>query len=438
MAAATIERHRMFERTDHVLVAFSGGADSTALALVLIELGYRVSLGHVDHGLRPESATEAGQCAQVATRLKVPFLMERVAVVPATQAQARRVRYQALERMAWRCGATRIATGHTLNDEAETVRMRLDRGGFGLGIPPVRGKIVRPLLQVRRIGTEAACRGAGILFIEDPANRESGYTRVRVRRELATGPEGEVLRLVALGAAARSAAEQSRLQTERLLECLTSFNDEDGGARIDRRALNELPADQARCLIRAVSQRLGVQPKPRQLDEMMARVLPATGVRLELGSGLSVWSERRVVVFGVWDPGPVRPSVAVAFPGRTEVAGWPIELAAEPVPPAVRSTTRWEETVDADRLGKSLLVRQWLYGDRFHPLGAPGSRKLQDFFVDAGVPRRLRPEVPVIESAGQIVWVAGYRLDDRFKVTQLTSSALRLRIASRAVCTEPV
>ncbi|MEX0789738.1 MAG: tRNA lysidine(34) synthetase TilS, partial [Actinomycetota bacterium] len=153
-AADAIARHQMLLPGERVLAGFSGGADSTAMVLLLKELGYEVILGHVDHGMRPCSSDDARHCRAVARRLGLEYSESRVQVEPATQAEARRVRYAALQRMAAAGGAGRIATGHTMDDQAETVMLRLDRGGYGLGIPPVRDNIVRPILNLRRKDTE--------------------------------------------------------------------------------------------------------------------------------------------------------------------------------------------------------------------------------------------------------------------------------------------
>ena len=139
VAAGFIASESLLQPGDVVLAAFSGGPDSTALALVLQSLGYRVVLGHVDHRLRLESSADADHCRGVATSLGLPIEVARLDLPPAGEAAARTARYAALEELRRRTGATMIATGHTLDDDAETVLLRQARGGFPLGIPPRRG-----------------------------------------------------------------------------------------------------------------------------------------------------------------------------------------------------------------------------------------------------------------------------------------------------------
>ncbi|MEO7804848.1 MAG: tRNA lysidine(34) synthetase, partial [Actinomycetota bacterium] len=109
---------------NRILVAFSGGADSSALALMLKQLGFDLVLGHVDHQMRPSSAHDAARCVELAKGWRLPIEVARVVVRPATEAEARRVRYAALEKIADELGCVGIATGHTLDDDAETVAMR--------------------------------------------------------------------------------------------------------------------------------------------------------------------------------------------------------------------------------------------------------------------------------------------------------------------------
>lgn len=430
-AAATIARERMIGAGNRVLVAFSGGADSTALALVLSELGYEVVLGHVDHGMRPESGRDAEHCAELADRLRLPFLSSRVRVVPPTQAEARRARYRALESMASEAAAARIATGHTLDDQAETVQLRLDRGGYGLGIPPVRGRIVRPLLEVRRRETEAVCRRAGINFLMDPSNRDLKYSRVAVRQQLAGAPDAEVLRLTGVAEATRAEAARTAREVAARWELLVRSTPR--ALTVRRSDLRAAPRPVVEQLIRRVVGELGVEVTGRSVADIVDKVLPVTGARLALPGGLSAWAERDQVVFGRYPEHRTRPELTLNVPGTTRSAAWGLAFTAsvEPAPdrPPGRAGDRFTELVDAGLTGSELTVRQWRPGDRFHPLGSPGTRKLQDFFVDSGVPRHARAAVPVVVSGDRIVWVAGHRIDHRFRIGPGTTEVLRLALA---------
>src|SRR5437870_12811256 len=134
--------------------------------------------------MRANSSEDARHCRDVAGILGLPIEMVRVGEAPAGEAAARTARYEALERMADRVGASTIATGHTLDDDAETVLLRLGRGGCPLGIPPRRGRVVRPLLSMRRWETARTCASQGVPVLCDPTNRDERFARIRIRAVL--------------------------------------------------------------------------------------------------------------------------------------------------------------------------------------------------------------------------------------------------------------
>lgn len=190
---ATLSERRLLAGADHVLVACSGGPDSQVLLHALWSLrsehGCRLSAVSIDHGLRSEAARELDLAQALAERLGVAF--RRIAVEVASgaslQAQARRARYAALLQAASELGATRIAVGHTRDDQAETLLARLVRGSSidGLGaIEPRRADgVVRPLLDVERSAVHAYAAQHGLSFARDPSNEDRRFLRVRIRHE---------------------------------------------------------------------------------------------------------------------------------------------------------------------------------------------------------------------------------------------------------------
>ncbi|WP_248344806.1 tRNA lysidine(34) synthetase TilS [Anaeromyxobacter paludicola] len=290
----TVKKRRLFGPDDHVLVALSGGPDSTALLAALAALERagelaRLSAVHVDHGLRPGSAAEADACAELCARLDVAFHRRAVEVARGNvQSRARLARYAALRAVALEAGATRIATGHTRTDQAETVLHRLLRGAGarGLGaIPPKRGLLVRPLLDRSRAEVRAFLRDEGLPWLEDPSNESPRYTRNRIRREL-------------LPALARfnPAFEEALARTADLL-------------RDDDRALERIARREAGALAWADARRVRVLPLAVRRRAVRRLWKAATGSR----RGLS--ASHVEAVLGLFDrAGPGR----ISLPGDRE------------------------------------------------------------------------------------------------------------------------
>lgn len=180
-------------RGSSILCACSGGPDSTAMLHVLAglrsKLGLDVHACAVDHGLRAEAASEIELARDLAGSLSVPFTVSRLHLEPGSNlmARAREARYAALREIRARVGAAFIATGHTADDRAETVLLRLLRGAGPRGLavlPPVSGDLLRPLIRARRADVIAHLRRAGLRSTSDPSNEDPRYLRVRVRRDV--------------------------------------------------------------------------------------------------------------------------------------------------------------------------------------------------------------------------------------------------------------
>ena len=219
---------------------------------------------------------------------------KKVKVDPPTQAEARRVRYLALEQMAKDSGADRIATGHTADDQAETVVLRLDRGGYGMGIPPVRGAVIRPLLDLRRRDTESVCRRAGIEFCMDPSNKNPKYRRIAVRARLAGASDAEIGRLTAAADEAWRSTQAVAQRVEVLWPGISTTSDRE--VRIARRRLQQTEEPVKQQLVRRAAVGMGLELTNQVVKDILRKVVPVTGARLALPGGLSVWSERKEVV----------------------------------------------------------------------------------------------------------------------------------------------
>jgi tRNA(Ile)-lysidine synthase len=429
---------------DGLVVAVSGGADSMVLlhALAACAAQGRLCLvvAHVHHGLRGRSADrDAAAVAAAAERLGLPWAMERLdgtTRVRGTSVQvwAREERYRALEAVRRRAGAAWVATAHTRNDQAETLLLNLLRGTGprGLaGIPPVRGRILRPLLAVSRAEVEAYADRHGIGFREDPSNRSDAYRRNRVRRHLLPLLLREynprlVESLAALAAHAREDDEALTAAAERL--AADALRSRGAAVGLSLAVLATAPPAIGRRLVQEAFRRAAGEGQGLTRRHLAALASPAVGVgRVRLPGGLEasrsgslLWFESRTGE----EPPASGPAVAAAQesilrPGRwtrwtpggcairvRRVAGR--ELCVPGDDPA-------RELLSSAVLAGPLRLRGWRPGDRFQPLGLHGAKKLQDFFVDAKIPRAARARVPLLVAGDRIAWVVGLRIADPFR-----------------------
>jgi tRNA(Ile)-lysidine synthase len=446
----TIRRHAMLAGGETVLVAVSGGADSVALLHFLAELApawrLRLHVLHVDHQLRPDSPADADFVRTLGARLGVPVEVATVTVDRrgSLEAGAREARYAALEAGAARLGAHRIALGHTADDQAETVMMRLLEGAGvrGLaGIPPVRGRIIRPLIDMHRAALEAAVRAAGVPWVEDPTNHDPKFLRNRIRHELLplladSYNPGIAAALTRVSALARDTVTALDRAAAVELERLAAF---DGGAvTLPLGPLRELPRQIAAEVLRQAAARLGSRAPLRAwahrgLRRALAVPSPRRpfrlgGVTIEVSGPLARLARA-----------PLQALVArpLAVPGRTELPEIGQALEARIVGAEAYAVPRDPSRVafDADELGGPLAVRPRRRGDRFVPFGG-AERRLKTLLIDAKVPRWDRARVPVAEAGGVIIWVGGLRRSAVARVTARTRRVLELALVPLAK-TEP-
>ena len=438
-----------------VLVACSGGADSVALAAGLVELararpelGLRVSIGHVDHGLRAASASEAEAVRALAASLDARFFLERLEP-PALQAAMRRdgleaaardFRYAALERLAGRAGASLVATAHTRRDQAETVLLRLARGG-GLGaVAGIRAeralgslRLVRPLLEVSRASTEAFCAARHLLHANDPHNRDPRRARARLRSafdQLAAllNPRLEL----ALASAARIAAEEDALLARLAQDALEVAHAADGSHRVA--SLAALPDALLRRALLVVARDAGARPQRQHLEALCARLREGAGaldlpgaralihegaLRFQLHSAASSTDAAAAV------PTPPAP-LAIPGPGRYLWSGHEL-IIEDPALPGTGALF-----VDPTRAPFPWTVRAHSPGDRFRP-SRGHLKKVSELWIDAKLPRAQRRSQPILTDAdGNIFFVAGLRPGAAAAPPPFLSVSLRVQPAPGA------
>lgn len=449
----TVARYRMLEKGERVIVAVSGGPDSVCLLDILNTLGEEwetpLVVAHFNHGLRPrEDARETRFVHDLARAMGLPFVEEKGDVLSSGESasleeRARDARYAFLEKVRIRHRAQKIALGHTLNDQAETVLMRLARGSgpTGLaGIPPVRdGVFIRPLIGVKRDQVLSYLKDRTLSYVTDSSNQETRFLRNEIR--LAWLPlllKGQPRLLEHLGELSEVLGQENEYMEARAAEWVAHAAGEtpDGALSVPVKGFLELPS----ALRRRVTRRLleGVKKDLRRIGRVHIQAVQtlAAGKRpqglLHLPQGLKVQKtyDRLIITRNAVSEKPVfhyllegTGETAIPEIGRV-ITLLPMHGGVEQVTDAPPHTA----FLDMVKLRFPLVLRNVQPGDRFVPLGMRGRKKVKDFFVDLKIPSGKRASTPILLSQGTPVWLCGLRIDDRFKVTPETKSILKVTL----------
>jgi len=397
----TVRRRALWHGQDGVLVALSGGADSSALLAALAALRDQGLSGpvwacHVDHQLRPGSSADGDWCEALCGKLRVPLERVAVSVRPGNvQGQARRARYAALEAAARRVGAVRVATAHSRGDQAETVLLRLLRGSGarGLaGIPPRRGVVARPLLDLSREQVVAYLEDRGLGWCEDPTNATRRFLRNRIRLDVV--PLLSSLN-PSLERALAGAADLLR-EDDQALESAARAIAPAGEARATVGSLREAPVAVRRRAVRrlwkaASGSRRGLEA--RHVESVLSLLDRRGPGRVTLPRGF----EARCA-YGELEMGPEREPVrlstelAVPGPGVYPVPGSTLRLAVE--------------SADPGGVAWPLELRARRAGDRIRPDGGCGEKKLGAWLIDHKVPRQVRDRLLLVcDGGGRVLWI---------------------------------
>ena len=451
-----------------VVVAVSGGPDSLSLLYALHhlqeELGLRLHGAHLDHSIRGlDSSADAEFVGETFRQLGIQGTLRKVDVPSFAERQrlsmeeaARDLRLDFLAEVAGEQRAWGVALGHTSDDQAETVLMRILRGAGTRGLRGMRPQAVRaapggevillrPLLDVTRRETEAYCREMGLRPRRDESNLSPKMTRNRVRMELLPLMEryNPAVR-EALLRLSRSAAEDADYLDAAAGPLWDKLARRDGpGISLDREGMSGLHAAMAATLLRRTVLEVKGDLRDltrRHVDAMMRLLAGPVGRSLDLPAGLSFsvgYSQATLLPKG-GVPTPLPPLDGpreIAVPGETVLAGWTVTVRVLDIEPhssptaAPAGALAREHTayLGRDGVGERLWVRPRRDGDRFHPLGMPQSKKLQDFMVDSKIPRSWRDRVPLLVAPKGIAWVVGWRIAEWAKMRDGDPRRLQVR-----------
>jgi tRNA(Ile)-lysidine synthase len=457
----TISRYEMIRQGQAVVVAVSGGPDSVCLLDILHELSdeLKISLivSHYDHGLRPaEDESETVFVRELARDLHLPFMTGKAppslrGKSASIEERARNARYRFLEKVRVKHGAQRIALGHNLNDQAETVIMRLLRGSgpSGLtGIPPRRDStIIRPLIEVERLEIETYLKARRLNYVTDSSNLKTDYLRNKIRLELMPLLEQHQPRFVHLLGQTADILREEDAYLERIGEAWLSREAElepDNAFQIPISSFLKLPAALRRRVVRQIIGKVKRDLRRITWDHVESILRLAHSEKpqasIHLPGKLNVKRSYDHLIVSAGQGRKSRPfSHTIHAPGvyRIKEIGRTISVGELKNRKDMDfRVSPYIAFLDADKVQYPLKVRSFKPGDRFVPFGMTGHKKLKDFFVDLKVPMEQRRSTPVLCCGDTIVWVCGLRIDDRFKVTANTKRVMKVVVQPSLMITD--
>ena len=438
-----------------VIVGYSGGADSTALLHLLTRLqgafNLRIHAAHLHHGMRPEADNDVRVCASVCAQLGVPLHVERVDVPALAQTErisleeaGRNARYTFFERLARELNAVAVALAHTRDDQIETILINLLRGTGprGLcGMPYQRDRIIRPLLDATREQTHQYCAAQGLPTVFDSTNLDPHQLRRRVRmelipllRDLSPAFDRHLLRLADI---LENEEAWWEYEVHSLLEC-GSVASADAEAslqhsKMGREFFTRLhPALQRRILREWLRAHLGTLRLPPYeiLEGIRCAALQGKRTSWQLSDTLRLTTDEAALTLHTKPPDlePYEYPVELETPILIPQAGAWLEARLLDAPPPTLHAAPDCACIDADAVQGQLTVRNGRRGDRFQPLGMPVPKKLSDIFVDRKMPRVERWRLPLLCDAAGILWVPGYTIAARARITPHTTRALHITL----------
>lgn len=444
----TILDHELLKKKDKILVAYSGGVDSTVLLHLLLELreewSFTLFLGHFNHKLRQSAEEDEQFVRNVAQKQSLPLCIGSGDVRAQAEAMkmnieetGRKMRYEFLNREAADIGGAKIATGHTMTDQAETLLMRLMRGSGLRGLagifPSVKGKVVRPLLEVERDEIEAYLKATKVDFRMDESNLDRRFLRNRVRLDLLPSlrKNFEPAIIQHLGRMASIIRDEDALLEEMAQEkAHKAIVKKNGEVFLRLQDLSSFPRAMARRVVRNFITELRGSLRRISFDDVESILGLAEGKEYSLKEDLVLRREGNQV-FLKQKTTPVQYEYEWEGEGILDITELGLRFSGEKKKnegiPDFSSDDQTRALLDFGKLKFPLAVRDRREGDRYQPLGAPGQKKVKEIMRAKGIPLSQRKKHPVFLSGSEIIWILGLPVSDKFKIEKTTTGVFEIK-----------
>lgn len=453
----TIAHYDLLQKGDRVLVAVSGGPDSVALLYALLEIKDEFDLdlcvAHLNHKLRGrESDKDQKFVKNSAQKLDLKFFSKSIDVKKEAKKMklsleegARLVRYRYLENLADKIKADKIAIGHQADDQAETFLMRLLRGAGGLGlsgIPPRRGKIIRPLIETRREEIEKFLKEKSQSYRTDSSNLLPNYFRNKIRLSLLPQIKKNFSpRIVDILTRTSDIISLQQQYIEKKCEeilrfiCKTKMKDK---IVLDLKKFINYDISLKREMIRLCVKELNRDSTDLSFDSI-ERILDLiqkekSGRRVKLTR--NTWAEVTGGNLAIYIEKKKQHAYPISLPGEKNLRSLGMRIRSEIIsrsslPEKIKSKGEEVAFLDWEKLKGPFTLRSRKPKDKFKPLGMQGTKSVADFLIDMKVPRYERDEVMLLTTRGKIAWIVGYRISDEFKVTDKTKKVLKIEVIQK-------
>ena len=453
----TIKREELIQKGDRILVALSGGADSVTLLHILKalekELDIEIFAAHLNHQIRGASAHwDALFSYRFCKKINVPCFLSAVNVPQLAKEKkltmeeaAREARYSMLFGLKDRLLLDKIAVAHNLDDQAETILMRILRGTGLNGLKGIDYKrpdgLIRPLMDLKRYEIEEYCELNGLSFQMDETNFENAYTRNKIRMELLPFIEDrfacnikEILSRMAYGL--REDGEYLENESKKIFDDI-HHPIEDYAVKFELEALEQHPSSVMKRLLKFAYTQLNGSGEGLEFihledairlirnpkEELMFNF--PRGIILEK-KGYNLYITKRPI-----DQESIIFEHEVAIDGITLIPELSLEVEAKVMTKErckLLSSGTNIKAFDLDKINGKLIVRGRRVGDRIKPLGFSGTKKLKDIFINKKVPQHQRARTPIFCDEEKIIWVVGYEISDESKIDENTNQVVRITI----------